>query len=58
MELPICWAIVDCGKSLSEMLAEPWTNIAVQPPDSCANQRAYLSRRFRQIPICPRVEDT
>ena len=45
-------AILDCGKSLSEMLAEPWTNIAVQPPDSCAHQRAYLSRRFRQILIC------
>jgi hypothetical protein len=32
MELPICCAILDCGKSLSEMLAEPWTNIAVEPP--------------------------
>jgi len=42
MELPICCAILDCGKSLSEMLAEPWTNIAVQPPDSCANQRACV----------------
>ena len=30
MELPICCAILDCGKSLSEMLAEPWSNIAVQ----------------------------
>jgi hypothetical protein len=32
MELPICCAILDCGKSLSEMLGGPWTNIAVHPP--------------------------
>jgi hypothetical protein len=29
MESPIYCAILDCGKTLSEMLAEPWTNIAV-----------------------------
>jgi hypothetical protein len=49
MESPICCAILDCGKSLSEMLAEPtsrWNHA-----DSCADQRACLSRPFLGIPI-------
>ncbi len=32
MESPICCAILECGKSLSEMLAEPWTTSRCNPP--------------------------
>jgi hypothetical protein len=49
MESLICCAILDCGKSLSEMLAEPTSRC--NHADSCADQRACLSRPFLGIPI-------
>jgi hypothetical protein len=52
MESPICCAILGCGKSLSEMLAEPWTNIAVQPRRQLLINELVSANGFSEFPIC------